>query len=296
MTSPKYNKDKLVFFLIKSSSWKFRRTNSKHVTHQINLLDENSCVKADKKVVEIPVGKEPWCVAITPPPEQEGKVYVTNMVSGTVSVINARKRKVVETINVGTEPFGCALTPDGNRLYVANQSSETVSVIDTKRDHVIETIKDVGTKPHGIAITADGKKVYVTQLLSERPAPGETRPLTQSEGADDGRVGRVTVIDAHSNHVINTVILNPLPDTGFRSDGNTLAREPLSTPPVFDNVTGAFPNLLEAIVVRGNIAYVPGTCSSPNGPFRFNVNVQSCLSTIDTCRTPRPLGRGRRST
>ena len=25
----------------------------------------------------------------------------------------------------------------------------------------------------------------------------------------------------------------------------------------------------------------PGTCSSPNGPFRFNVNVQSCLSTID---------------
>ena len=25
-----------------------------------------------------------------------------------------------------------------------------------------------------------------------------------------------------------------------------------------------------------------GTCSSPNGPFRFNVNVQSCLSTIDT--------------
>ena len=27
---------------------------------------------------------------------------------------------------------------------------------------------------------------------------------------------------------------------------------------------------------------MPNTCSSPNGPFRFNVNVQSCLSTIDT--------------
>ena len=89
----------------------------------------------------------------------------------------------------------------------------------------------------------------MTQLLSERPESGETRPLTQTEGADDGRVGRVTVIDAHTNHVINTVILNPLPNTGFLSDGNTLAREPLSNPnpPVFDNVTGAFPNLLEAI-------------------------------------------------
>jgi predicted SnoaL-like aldol condensation-catalyzing enzyme len=49
--SPFYNslkitKISLYFFLIKSSSWKFRRTNSKHVTHQINLLDKNSCVKA----------------------------------------------------------------------------------------------------------------------------------------------------------------------------------------------------------------------------------------------------------
>jgi YVTN family beta-propeller protein len=254
----------------------------------------------NEKVAEIPVGDEPWCVAITPPEKDRDdkrksrhddddgddvKVYVTNMVSGTVSVIDTKKKKVVDEIKVGTEPFGCALTPDGKRLYVANQSSETVSVIDTKRGRVIKTIEDVGTKPHGLAITADGKKVYVTQLLSERPAPGETRPLTQTEGADNGRVGRVTVIDAHSNHVINTVILNPLPDTGFRSDGNTLAREPITTPPappVFDNITGAFPNLLEAIVVRGNIAYVPGTCSSPNGPFRFNVNVQSCLSTIDT--------------
>ena len=76
--------------------------------------------------------------------------------------------------------------------------------------------------------------------------------------------------------MINTVILNPLPDTGFLSDGNTLAREP-SPLPCSTTSLGAFPNLLEAITIRGNIAYVPGTCSSPNGPFRFNVNVQSCL-------------------
>ena len=267
---------------------------------------------ANKKEAEIRVGKEPWCVAITPPEkdrddkwkwrnknrhdddDDDVKVYVTNMVSGTVSVIDAKKRKVIDTIKVGTEPFGCALTPDGKKLYVANQSSATVSVIDTKRDRVVKTIREVGTKPHGVAITADGDKVYVTQLLSERPKSGETRPLTQTEGADDGRVGRVTVIDAHTNHVISTVILNPLPNTGFLSDGNTLAREPLSNPnpPVFDNVTGAFPNLLEAITIRGNLAYVPGTCSSPNGPFRFNVNVQSCLSTIDTVQDVEAFGPG----
>jgi YVTN family beta-propeller protein len=265
---------------------------------------------ANKKVAEIPVGKEPWCVAVTPGQRQRGddaddggdggdgrtKVYVTNMASGSVSVIDARKRRVIATIAVGTEPFGCALTPDGSRLFVANQSSGTVSVIDTTSDRVIKTIEGAGTKPHGIAITADGKKVYVTQLLSERPAAGEARPLTQTEGADDGRVGRVTVIDALSHQVLKTAILNPLPNVGdaFKSDGNTLAREPLSAPnpPVFDNIVGGFPNLLEAVVVRGNIAYVPGTCSSPNGPFRFNVNVQSCLSTIDTGKDVEAFGPG----
>ncbi len=233
---------------------------------------------ANVKIAEIGVGKEPWCVAITP---DDNKVYVTNMASGTVSVINAHKKEVIDTIHVGTEPFGCALTPNGGKLYVANQSSDTVSVINTRRDRVVETIKGVGLKPHGIAITADGKKVFVTQFLA-LPPKDDPRPLTQTEGADDGREGRVTVINAHNDKVIDTVILKPIAHTGFLSDGSTLAREPIQNPAVFDNVTGAFPNLLESLTIKGDIAYVPGTCSSPNGPFRFNVNVQSCLSTIDT--------------
>ena len=232
--------------------------------------DENT------KVAEIAVGKEPWCVAITP---DDSKAYVTNMASGTVSVISTVERNVIKTIRVGTEPFGCALTPDGRKLYVANHSSDTVSVINTTTDRVSRTIRNVGVKPHGIAISADGARVLVTQFLALKPAD-DPRPLTQSEGADDGREGRVTVINRQNDTVIGVVRLAPIADVGFRSDGNTLLREPLTT--VFDNVSGAFPNLLESITIKGNLAYVPGTCSSPNGPFRFNVNVQSCLSTVDT--------------
>ena len=230
------------------------------------------------KIAEIKVGKEPWCVAITPDDE---KAYVTNMASGTVSVISTFSRQVVDEIKVGTEPFGCAITPDGKDLYVANQSSGTVSVINTRRDKVSDTIEDVGVKPHGIAISANGKRVFVTQFLALKP-DDDPRPLTQSEGADDGREGRVTVINANNNKVVATIRLTALADVGaaFRSDGNTLNREPLTA--VFDNVSGAFPNLLESITIKDDLAYVPGTCSSPNGPFRFNVNVQSCLSTIDT--------------
>jgi YVTN family beta-propeller protein len=101
---------------------------------------------ANKKIAEIPVGEEPWCVAIQQHrrehdfdhgskknDDDDGKVIVTNMVSGTVSVIDSRQQKVADTIPVGHEPFGCALTPDGEKLYLANQSSESVSVIDTER-------------------------------------------------------------------------------------------------------------------------------------------------------------------
>jgi YVTN family beta-propeller protein len=67
------------------------------------------------KIAEIPVGEEPWCVALTP---DNAKAYVSNMASGTVSVIDATTRVVTKTITVGTEPFGCALTPNGQKLYV----------------------------------------------------------------------------------------------------------------------------------------------------------------------------------
>ena len=238
----------------------------------------NVAADANVKIAEVPVGIEPWCVAITP---NNAKVYVTNMASGTVSVINRSSRAVVKTIKVGTEPFGCAVSPDGTKLYVTNQSSDDVSLINTSTDAVTKTIRPVGPKPRGIAISADGTKIYVTQFLSQSPADGETRPRTQTEGADDGRVGRVTVLDGVGNRPIGVVTLSAFTVSNFfLADGDTLGREPQTN--VFDNLTKAFPNLLESVVFRGNRAYVVGTCSSPNGRFRFNVNVQSCVSVINT--------------
>src|SRR5262245_1616298 len=92
----------------------------------VSVIEVGSGV--NRLVREIPVGREPQCVAISP---DDRKVYVTNQVSGTVSVINTRLQRVVRTVSVGTEPFGCALTPSGNRLFVANSLSDNVTVINT---------------------------------------------------------------------------------------------------------------------------------------------------------------------
>src|SRR5262249_15121952 len=112
------------------------------------------------------------------------------------------------------------------------------------------------------------------------------RPRTGGiEGADDGREGHVTVLDAKTNAVVGTITLPPLADTGFLSNGTTLGGVPLRTNPdgsdVFDTRTGAFPNQLRSIVIRGDRAYLPNIGASPNGPFRFNVNLQSLLNVVD---------------
>ena len=62
------------------------------------------------KIAEIGVGEEPRCVAIHP---NDQVAYVTNGISGTVSIVNLSQRRVVKNIKVGTEPRGCALTADG---------------------------------------------------------------------------------------------------------------------------------------------------------------------------------------
>ena len=125
-----------------------------------------------------------------------------------------------------------------------------------------------------------GEKVYVTQFLALKPAT-DPRPLTQSEGTDDGREGRVTVINADNNDVIDTAT-QLIANVGAAFLALTPSRASPPRSPQYSTMSGAFPNLLESIVIKGELAYVPGTCSSPNGPFRFNVNVQSCLSSIGT--------------
>lgn len=239
----------------------------------INVHDD-----ANLKAGEIRVGREPNNLAISP---DDRWVLVSNSVSGTVSVISTARRRVVTTINVGTEPYGIAFTPNGDKAYVANATSNDVSVIDTWRWRVVKTIRNVGLQPRGIAITNDGdaqdtdEKVYVTQFFAVQ------RPGTVI-GADDYKEGRVTVISTRNDRVIKEISLAPMADVGFNSNGSALKRIPATDPATFTVPTGAFPNFLNAVVIKGNKAYLPNNAASPDGPVRFNVNVQAFLNVIDT--------------
>jgi YVTN family beta-propeller protein len=238
----------------------------------------------NRKLAEVPVQQEPNSVVMLP---GGTKAYAANTLSGTVTVIplnlrNGSISKPTRHIAVGTEPYGLALAPNGTRLYVSNSRSDTVSVIDTATDNVIATVTNVGPEPRGIAITNNGdlndsdETVYVTQFLS-LPISGKV------DGEDDAKAGHVTVISAATNTVIGQATINPITDTGFKATGDALARvapgDP-TNPANFTFTTGAYPNQLNNIAVKGDYAFVPNVGASPNGPVRFDVNTHSLLSVI----------------
>jgi uncharacterized protein (TIGR03437 family) len=245
----------------------------------------------NQRIAEVKVGTEPNSVALSP---DGTRAYVANTVSGTVSVLSLDRfvpafGTIVATIQVGTEPYGLALTPSATKLYVANARSNSISVIDTAGLRVMKTIANVGFEPRGIAITNAGsgddsvETVFVTQFLALPSAPGKI------DGSDDSKNGRVTVISVASDTVTGEIVLNPLADTGFAAAGDALKRIAPPAAPVaadFKFTTGAYPNQLNNIAIRGKYAFVPSTGASPNGPTRFDVNTQSLLSSINlTART-----------
>ncbi len=244
----------------------------------------------NRRLSEVTVQTEPNGVVFLPGGKGAlRKAYVANTGSGTISVItvNARNGHISGTpknIPVGTEPYGLAVTPNGKKLYVSNARSNSISVIDTATDTVIKTIENVGFEPRGLAITNDGddddtdETLYVTQFLS-LPVSGKV------DGQDDAKQGVVTVISTETDSVVGTVTLNPIADTGFKALGDAIGRIPPgdpNDPANFKFTTGAYPNQMNNIGIKGNFAFIPNTGASPNGPVRFDVNTHSLLSVIDT--------------
>ena len=269
------------------------------------------------KLTEVAVGAEPRSVAALP---SKPWVYVANTVSGTVSVIDVEDYSTVTTIDVGTEPWAVVTSPNGSRVYVANANDNAVQVIDTDSNDVIATIP-VGRSPRALAVTSDGdaddrdELLYVPSFFA-RPRAGFTPPSSANLGGaagagaafpagangqpivgegifDDSREAVVDVVSTQTNQVVDQVVLAPMANTGFNFPRGTFVNTPGTadaprtifadgaTDGTVAQATGAFPNLLQSIVIFGNRGFVPSSGASPEPPLRFNINVQSLVSVFD---------------
>jgi YVTN family beta-propeller protein len=114
------------------------------------------------------------------------RIYLTNIQSGTVSVIDGQKDNILTDIKVGTSPSAIDVNPDSGRIFVANRDSDTVSVIDGSTNTVIANIA-VGAKPDDIVI--DPTEEGITTLIFVSNSNSDT----------------VSVIDGSTNTVIANI-------------------------------------------------------------------------------------------
>jgi YVTN family beta-propeller protein len=107
-------------------------------------------------VTTIPVGNGAEGMAMAP----NGLLYVCNVSSGTVSVIDTSKNSVATTMPVGQNPIRVAMSPEGTHAYVSNYLSGSITVIQVQDPTVTATVP-VGDYPTGIGVSPDGAYVYV---------------------------------------------------------------------------------------------------------------------------------------
>ena len=104
---------------------------------------------------EIAVGKSPQEMFFD---EAADRMYITNQISSTITVIDLKKEEVTQTFKAGNSPEGIVVTKE--KIYVTNPSENTVVVIDKKLGFISKEIA-VGSDPGPMLLSEDQRKIYV---------------------------------------------------------------------------------------------------------------------------------------
>ncbi|AMO71998.1 YncE family protein [Sphingorhabdus sp. M41] len=99
-------------------------------------------------------------LVVTP---DKSRAFVSNMQSGTVSVLDLLAMTRIADLPAGTEPEGLAITPDGATVWVADRRGDQLRVFDALNLEQL-TIIETGKFPIRIAISPDGATAITSNL------------------------------------------------------------------------------------------------------------------------------------
>lgn len=134
----------------------------------------------------VPVGGEPNDIGVNP---VTGRVYVANLGSDSVTVLDGAHGRIVASVPVRRMPIAVGVNATTNRVYVANSGDASVSILDGRDNRVLATVP-VGSSPRGIAVDLARNRVYVASAVGDR----------------------VWVIDGATNAVLDRIAVGPLPE------------------------------------------------------------------------------------
>ncbi len=91
------------------------------------------------------------------------EVWVTNMKSGNVMVIDVSSNKVIATIDTCKGAHNVTISRDGKLAFVANVGASTVSIIDAEKKRVLGSVA-AGKKAHDVSISPDGTRALASNV------------------------------------------------------------------------------------------------------------------------------------
>ncbi|QJR12261.1 hypothetical protein DSM104443_03346 [Usitatibacter rugosus] len=203
------------------------------------------------KALEQAVGQNPQTVAQAP----DGRIWVANQGSGTISILNPDTGAVAQTVTLarGSRPFGVLFSPDNDAAYVTLQGTGQLVELNPTTGAVLGTIS-VGPWPRSMAITGDSTRLLISRFIS---------PATR---------GEVVEVNTTTLAVTRTFALAASTNTDTESNGRGI------------------PNYLGALAIQpdGARAWVPSKKDNTfRGAFRdglpltFESTVRTIVSQLD---------------
>jgi YVTN family beta-propeller protein len=141
------------------------------------------------------------CAQPASPPS--ARLYVTNEMSGDLTIIDPEARRVIGRVALGKRPRGIVAGPDGRLLYIAlsgspvggpgvdestlppaDKAADGIAVFDVAEGRVLRIIRGV-SDPETVAVSPDGRTLYV--------ASEDTGQLIVFDAASGGRRGAIPI-------------------------------------------------------------------------------------------------------
>ena len=147
----------------------------------VAISGDNALAVIDPKTLEVtrtfPSGDDPEAFAV----HANGNIYISNEEDAKTSVFNPADGSLVAEIEVGIEPEGVAISPDGKKVIVTSESTNMLHLIEVPEHTIAKNIL-VGARPRAATFSADSTLAYATTEIS-----GEVIKVDVSSGEVIGK-------------------------------------------------------------------------------------------------------------
>ncbi|MBE8593122.1 YncE family protein [Pseudomonas sp. MAFF 301449] len=187
-------------------------TGNKSSARSLEISPPYSVKRASGVIIgTIAVGKQPVHLALN---KDNTRLYVGNVGSMTMSVIDTESLSVAHTINLDAAPSGVAVHPSGELVYVI--FTHTIKVIETKS---YQTVKIISIYPYGSALCLNPSGSRLFSLYNQAWSSGYNTIDTLTD----------TYISRHEIAIVYALTINPLGNRLYITGPNTTIAIDLAT-------------------------------------------------------------------